>query len=278
MDRRQLLRSIGMTSLAVACVGAGGWMAYPLLFPKIQKELMISGSLSVSRFIALLIGPFIEKFSYARVALQGGGSYTGLVALLNGGIDIAMMSRDLNFDEFNLELRSHLIGIEGVAIVVNPQLGIQNLTLEQLSAIFEGSISNWSELGGPNKRIHLYGRADGSTTRGFVEDVVMRGAAFDRKLTVCDSATHLANEVSGDPYGIGYLTIRNLSDQVKAVAINGVEISDKTLLLKLYPLARDMFLVSKSTANDVAKDFVRYSLSAPAQDIFVKHGLTQVSK
>ncbi|MBU3577861.1 phosphate ABC transporter substrate-binding protein [Polynucleobacter sp. UK-Kesae-W10] len=278
MDRRQLLRNIGIASLATVCVGAGGWMAYPLLFPKIQKELMISGSLSVSRFIALLIGPFIEKFPNARVAIQGGGSYAGLVALQNGGIDVAMMSRDLNFDEFNLELRSHLIGIEGVAIVVHPELGVQNITLEKLSEIFEGNITNWSELGGPNKRIHLYGRAEGSTTRGFVEDVVMRGAAFDRKLTVCDSAVHLANAVLGDPHGIGYLTMRNLTDQLKAVAINGIEISDKTLLLKMYPLARDMFLVSKNTANDVAKDFVRYSLSAPAQDIFVKHGLTQVSK
>lgn len=278
MDRRQLLRNIGFTSAGVISLGAIGLLGFPLVFPKIQKELMIAGSLSVSRFIALLIGPFMEKFPNTKVAIQGGGSYAGLVALQNGGIDIAMMSRDLNFEEFNLELRSHLIGIEGIAIVVHPKLSVQNFTLDQLSAIYEGAITNWSELGGPNKPIHLYGRAEGSTTRGFVNDLVMRGSSFDRRLTVCDSATHLSNAVSEDPYGIGYLTIRNLTDKVKAVAVDGVEISDKTLLLKLYPLARDMFLVCKNKANEVAKDFVRYSSSAPAQDIFVKHGLTQVSK
>ena len=106
----------------------------------------------------------------------------------------------------------------------------------------------------------------------------MRGAPYAKNSQVCNSAADVTNSVSNDPYGIGYLTTRNLSDKIKTLAINGVEINNKTLLLKLYPLARDMFLVNRTATSPAAKDFVRYSLSAYAQDIFVKNGLTQVSR
>ena len=278
MNRRQLLQVLGVTT-AVGVGGAiAGYFAYPYFAIKAQKDLMISGSKAVSRFVALLIAPFIEKNPSAKVSIEGGGSFAGLTALANGGIDLAMMSRDLNFDEFNLDFHSHLIGIEGIAIVVHSDLTVKSISLEQLNSILEGTIANWSEVGGPNKKISIYNRAEGSTTRAFIEDLVMRGAPYGKNSQVCNSAADVTNSVSNDPYGIGYLTTRNLSDKIKTLAINGVEINNKTLLLKLYPLARDMFLVNRTTASQTGKDFVRYSLSSHAQDIFVKNGLTQVSR
>ena len=278
INRRQLLQALGVTT-AVAVSGlVAGYFAYPYFAIKTQKDLMIAGSKAVSRFVALLIAPFIEKNPSAKVSLEGGGSFAGLTALANGGIDLAMMSRDLNFDEFNLDFHSHLIGIEGIAIVVHSDLTVKGISLEQLNGILEGTITNWSEVGGPNKKISIYNRAEGSTTRAFIEDLVMRGAPYAKNSQVCNSAADVTNSVSNDPYGIGYLTTRNLSDKIKTLAINGVEINNKTLLLKLYPLARDMFLVNRTATSPAAKDFVRYSLSAYAQDIFVKNGLTQVSR
>ena len=278
MNRRQLLQALGATT-AVAVGGAvAGYFAYPYFAIKTQKDLMIAGSKAVSRFVALLIAPFIEKNPSAKISIEGGGSFAGLTALANGGIDLAMMSRDLNFDEFNLDFHSHLIGIEGIAIVVHSDLAVKSVSLEQLNGIFEGVITNWSEVGGPNKKIAIYNRAEGSTTRAFIEDLVMRGAPYAKNSQVCNSAAEVTNSVSNDPYGIGYLTTRNLSDKLKTLAINGVDINDKTLLLKLYPLSRDMFLVNRTATSPTAKDFVRYSLSAYAQDIFVKNGLTQVSR
>ena len=277
MERRQFLRNIG---IAVGVGGAtlAGLIAYPYVIARAQKELMISGSVAVSRFVALLVAPFIEKHPHVKVAIEGGGSLAGLVALDNGGIDLAMMSRDLNFEEFNLDLHSNLVGIEGVAIVIHPSMHIKSISLEQLDGIFEGSIHNWQQLGGPNAKINIYSRNEGSTTRAFVEDVVLKGAKFARDAKVFDSAAALSDAMASDSYGIGYLTNKNLDEKVKAVAINGVEISDKTLLLKLYPLCRDMFLVNKNSGSAVAKDFVRYSLSAQGQEVLVKHGLTQVSR
>ncbi|QWE07930.1 phosphate ABC transporter substrate-binding protein [Polynucleobacter ibericus] len=276
MNRRQLLRNIGIAA-GVGGAALAGLIAYPYLITKARKELMISGSVAVSRFVALLVPPFIQMHPHVKVATEGGGSFAGLVALDNGGIDLAMMSRDLSFEEFNLDLHSNLIGIEGIAIVVHPSLNIKSISVEQLGHIFEGSIVNWSQLGGPNHKINVHSRGEGSTTRAFVEDMILRGAKFIRDAKVSDSAISLAGSISEDPYGIGYLTNKNLNDQVKALAINGVEISDKTLLLKLYPLSRDMFLVHKNSASPTAKDFVRFSLSAAGQAIFTKHGLTQVS-
>ena len=277
MNRRQLLRNIAIGA-GVGSAALAGLIAYPYILARAKKELMISGSTAVTRFVALLIAPFIEKHPHVKVSIQGGGSFVGLVTLENGGIDLAMMSRDLNFEEFNLDLHSHLIGIEGVAIAVHPSMNINNVSLAHLNGIFEGAITNWDQLGGPNKKINIYSRSEGSSTRAFIEDVILRGAKFTREAKVLDNAAALSEAISQDPDGIGYLTNKNLSNKVKAIAVDGVEISDKTLLLKLYPLCRDMFLVNKNSASAIATDFVQYSMSDAGQEIFVKNGLTQVSR
>jgi phosphate transport system substrate-binding protein len=277
MTRRQLLQSLGAAVGVGVAATIAGVVAYPYFSAKPAKDLMISGSKAVSRFVSLLIAPFIEKYPTAKAAIEGGSSFAGLVALANGGIDVAMMSRDINFEEFNLEMHSHLIGIEGIAIVVHPELNIKNISFENLALVLEGHIANWSELGGPNKKITVYNRAEGSSTRAFVEDVILRGASFDRNFKMCASAAEVVNGIEADQGGIGYVTIRNLIPKLKPLDINGVAISEKAILLKLYPLTRDMFLVNKNSASAVAKDFIQYSLSSPAQDIFVKNGLTQVS-
>jgi phosphate transport system substrate-binding protein len=276
MERRQFLRNVGIAA-GVGAATLTGLISYPYIIARARKELMISGSIAVSRFVALLAAPFIEKHPHVKIAIEGGGSVAGLVALENGGIDLAMMSRDLNFEEFNLDLHSSLVGIEGVAIVVHPSMDISNVSIDQLNGIFEGAITNWKQLGGPNTKINICSRNEGSTTRAFAEDVILKGAKFARDVKVFDSANEMSDAIANDPYGIGYLTNKNLSAKVKAISIDGVEISDKTLLLKLYPLSRDMFLVNKNSGSAVAKDFVRFSLSAEGQDVFVKHGLTQVS-
>jgi phosphate transport system substrate-binding protein len=108
MNRRQLLRNIAIGA-GVGGAALAGLIAYPYILARAKKELMISGSTAVTRFVALLIAPFIEKHPHVKVSIQGGGSFVGLVTLENGGIDLAMMSRDLNFEEFNLDLHSHLI-------------------------------------------------------------------------------------------------------------------------------------------------------------------------
>jgi phosphate transport system substrate-binding protein len=277
MNRRQLLRNIAIGA-GVGSAALAGLIAYPYILARAKKELMISGSTAVTRFVALLIAPFIENHPHVKVSIQGGGSFVGLVTLENGGIDLAMMSRDLNFEEFNLDLHSHLIGIEGVAIAVHPSMNINNVSLAHLNGIFEGAITNWDQLGGPNKKINVYSRSEGSSTRAFIEDVILRGAKFTREAKVLDNAAALSEAISQDPSGIGYLTNKNLSNKVKAIAVDGVEISDKTLLLKLYPLCRDMFLVNKNSASAIATDFVQYSMSDAGQEIFVKNGLTQVSR
>lgn len=277
MTRRNILKTLGVAVGVGVGAAIAGVVAYPHLAAKPAKDLMISGSKAVSRFVSLLIAPFIEKNPTAKAVIEGGSSFAGLVALENGGIDVAMMSRDINFEEFNLQMHSHLIGIEGIAIAVHPELNLKNISIDDVSSILEGHITNWSELGGPYKKITVYNRSEGSSTRAFVEDVILRGASFGRNFKLCSSAAEVANSVEADQGGLGYLTIKNLTPKLRALAVNGVAISDKTILLKLYPLTRDMFLVNKNSASEVAKDFIRYSLSAPAQEILVKNGLTQVS-
>ena len=278
ITRRHMLQALGASAGVAATAAITGIVAYPYFWSKPTQDLMISGSKVVSRFVSLLVEPFIEKYSATKVFVGGGSSYAGLVALDNGGIDVAMMSRDMNFEEFNLQMHSHLIGIEGIAIVVHAGLEVSNISIENLALILKGHITDWSQLGGPKQKITVYNSPEGSTTRAFIEDVILRGASFGRNFKICSSPIDAAACVEMDMGGLGYMAISNLTSKLKLLDINGVAISEKTILLKLYPLTRDMFLVNKDSSSEVAKDFIRYSLSAPAQEIFVKNGLTQVSQ
>ena len=276
MERRQLLKSIALGAAAVGAAALGGLYAYPLLFAKAHKSLMIAGSTAVSRFVVALFPPFLKQQPHADIALEGGDSLTGLVSLMSGGIDIAMMSRGLNIDEYSPDLRLNLIGFEGVAIIVNPSNSIKNLSSHQLNGIFTGRIKSWQEVGGAAEEVQLYGRDEQSNTRGLIQYFVMKGGAFSNKVVTLNSAKEVVDAVAADRNGIAYITVKHLQEGIRSLAINGVEVSNKTLLLDLYPLRREIFLVSKEPSSEITKQFIAFALDKSGQNILEDHGLTKV--
>ena len=276
MERRQLLKSLALGASAISITALGGLYVYPLLFAKAHKSLMIAGSTAVSRFVAALFPPFLKQQPHADIALEGGDSLTGLVSLMSGGIDIAMMSRGLNFDEYSPDLRLNLIGFEGVAIIVNPKNIVNNLSIEQLNGILTGRIKSWKEVGGTPQDIQVYGRDEQSNTRGLIQYFVMKGSSFSNKMAILNSARELADAVAADSNGIAYITVKHLQEGIRSLAINNIEVSNKTLLLDLYPLRREIFLVSKEPSSEITKQFIAFALDKSGQNILEEHGLTKV--
>jgi len=275
MERRELLKRVGLGSL-IAVAGVGGLYSYPLIFSKAHKSLMIAGSSAVSRFVSFLVEPFLKQDPNVDIALEGGDSLTGLVSLVNGGIDIAMMSRGLTFDEFNPDLVVNLLGFEGVALIVNPNNPVQGLSIEQVNGILRGQIKNWSELGGIAGEIQVYGRNESSTTRGLIQYFVMKGASFSSKTKNVESAKQVVDAIADDRNGFAYVTAKYLDNRIRGLAIGGVEVSNKSLLLGLYPLRREIFLVTKAPSTAVTKQFIAFSLGDTGQDILEDRGLTRI--
>jgi phosphate transport system substrate-binding protein len=276
MERRELLKRVGLSSL-IAVAGVGGLYSYPLIFSKAHKSLMIAGSSAVSRFVSFLVEPFLKQDPNVDIALEGGDSLTGLVSLVNGGIDIAMMSRGLSFGEYNPDLVVNLLGFEGVALIVNPNNPVQGLSIEQVNGILRGQIKNWSELGGLTGEIQVYGRNESSTTRGLIQYFVMKGAAFSSKTKNLESARQVVDAVADDRNAFAYVTAKYLENRIRGLAIGGVEVSNKSLLLGTYPLRREIFLVTKVPSTAVTKQFIAFGLGNAGQDTLEDRGLTRIN-
>lgn len=276
MERRQLLKTLAVGAATIGTTALAGLYVYPFFFTKRHKSLMIAGSTAVSRFVESLIAPFLRQHPNVDIALEGGDSLTGLVSLVSGGIDIAMMARGLHDDEYNPDLRLNLIGFEGVAIIVNPKNNVQNLTINQLNSILMGKTMNWAELGGAKAEINIYGRNEKSTTRSLIQYFVMKGGSFSKKVQTLESAVDVTNAVASDENGIAYVTVKFLDDRIRGLAINGVEVSNKSLLLNRYPLRREVFLVTEEPSSPITRQFIAFSLGREGQKILEDRGLIRV--
>ena len=275
MNRRQFLTLLGGATGALGVAGAGFYTWFRRREMN-RQTLVMGGSTIVDRFVKKILPGFHKHHHHIDVLVEGGGSSGGLIALERGGIDLALMSRELTPEENRLNLHSYLMGIESIAILVNSANSVEGITLEQARKIFDGSIENWKDVGGPDRPMNVYGRKEGSTTRLTVDQLVMRSAPFNRKVKELESSEAMLATVSDDPYGVGFLTNRHMTDKVKALKVNGVEVSEENLLLHRYPLTRDLFLVYKDPEKEIARRFIDYALSNESQTLLADSGLTRV--
>lgn len=275
MNRRKFLALMGGATGALGVVGTGfyTWFSHHQMN---RQTLVMGGSTIVDRFIQKILPEFDKHNHQIDVLVEGGGSSGGLIALDRGGVDLALMSRELTPEENRLNLHSYLMGIESIAVVVNPANPVDGITLEQARKIFDGSFDNWKDVGGPDRAINAYGRKEGSTTRLTIDQIVMRSTPFNRKIKELESSEAMLAAVSDDPYAVGFLTNRHLNGKVKPLNVNGVEISEESILLHRYPLTRDLFLVYKDPEKDIARRFIDYALSNESQSMLADSGLTRV--
>lgn len=218
-----------------------------------------------------------------QVMITGGGSGTGIAALLSGTCDIAESSRKMEDKELaearkkGITPHEFMVALDGLAVVVNPQNPVDKLTLDQLADIFTGRITNWRELGGPDKEIVLLSREVNSGTHVyFKEHVLGRGkknahAEFSDGALLSPSSQAIADEISYNDQAIGYFGMGYRNDKLKLVAIApaaGEPYADPTpenVVAGKYPISRPLLFYTNGEPTGVLKEYLDFVLSPEGQ-------------
>jgi phosphate transport system substrate-binding protein len=232
-----------------------------------------------------------------RISVTGGGSGTGIAALINNTVDIANASRKIK-DEENAEAQSqgvepveHIIARDAIAVIVNPENPVNELTLKQISDIYSGKITNWSEVGGEDRPIVRLSRETNSGTHVyFLETVLRLGNKEDKTLFSMDtlllpSSEGIIAEVRQNPNAIGYDGLGYVPKDLKMIAIakeedGGAYVlpSIETVNDKSYAIARDLYMYTNGEPTGVVKDYLQWILSPEAQQIVADLGFVPAIK
>ncbi len=209
----------------------------------------------------------------ADITVRGGGSGVGIAALIDGTIDIADASRAIKSEEIEeakakgIEPFATVIAKDGICVIIHPSNSVKGLSLEDLKAIYTGQISEWSKVGGEAKPIVVISRDTASGTfETFNELALKEEKARDDALMLASNQA-VATTVAKTPGAIGYVGLGYLSDKVKALEIDGVEPSEKTVVSGEYKLSRPLFMYTNGKPKGLAKKFIDFVLSLAGQRI-----------
>lgn len=228
---------------------------------------------------------FMEKHQDALIAITGGGSGTGIAAMISGTCDIAESSRSMKAEEIALAKTKGIspqefkVGLDGLAVVVNPSNSVGKLTIDQLADIFAGRIKNWKEVGGKDAKIVLLSREVNSGTHVyFKEHVLQKGnikstVEFDSGALLMSSSQAIADEVAQNADAIGYYGMGYISKTQKAIAVAKDAMSEyvtptlENVLSGKYYISRPLFFYTNGQPKGLVKDFVDFVFSAQGQQI-----------
>ena len=237
-----------------------------------------NGSTSMSKVIGVLSEQFMANNDGVTVTYDPTGSVTGIESVANGSCDIGLASRALKDSETGLV--STTLALDGIAIIVNKDCGVDDLTVEQIADIFTGKITNWSELGGEDLPISCIGRESGSGTRDGFESVTGTGNAcvLEQELT---STGAVISAVGSNKNAIGYASLSAVEGQesIKALTVGGVVCSEETVLDGSYKLQRPFILVTRENEklSEAAQAFFDFATSKEAADLIRGAGAVPVA-
>jgi len=253
-----------------------------------SNSLQIKGSDTMVNLGQAWAETYMKQNPEISVAVTGGGSGTGITALLNNTCDIAEVSREMKESEIRLiESKGHVpnkivVALDGLAVVVNPANKISELTIDQLADIYTGRIKNWKELGGRDAKIVLLSREVNSGTHVYFKEHVLRHGKADSKeeftseALLLSSSQAIADEISQNHDAIGYYGMGYITSKEKAIKIakdkNSPAISPTmdNVISGAYPISRPLLMYTKGEPKGLAKAFVDYVLSSAGQEIVKK--------
>jgi phosphate transport system substrate-binding protein len=241
-----------------------------------EASVIVAGSTSVQPYAEVLAEEYAILHPGSEIDVQGGGSSAGISAAKSGIANLGMSSRSLKEEEKNLW--SIEIAKDGLAVIVNAANPIENLTLEQIQKIYSAEITNWSEVGGNDAKIHIITREEGSGTRSAFTELVMEKIEITPKAIVQDSNGSVRQLVKGDPNAIGYISLGLVDETVKAVHLDGIAATHDNILNGSYTLSRPFLFVSLSEPTGETQKFVEFVLSEEGQKMLNDEGLIPTTK
>ncbi|CEA13101.1 MULTISPECIES: phosphate ABC transporter substrate-binding protein [Methanobacterium] len=225
-----------------------------------QEKITIVGSTSVQPVAEKLATEYMKKNSSVKITVQGGGSSVGIKSVQDGSANIGTSSKSLKANE-STGLSQYEIGKDGIAIIVNNNNALSGLTMEQLKGILSGNITNWKEVGGPDAKINVVVREEGSGTRDAVQEIVLGKLAngtkvdFIKSAIVQSSTEAVQQSVAQDPNAIGFISFASVNG-TKALQINNVAPSEATVLDGTYKIQRPFLFLIKGDATGAVKAFI----------------------
>ena len=241
------------------------------------SSITVAGSTTCLPIAEIAAEGFKEEAG-TDVLVSGLGSSAGIEAVSNGTADIASSSRGLNADEQDLGLTPIVIAHDGIAVIVNDDNPVDNLSTEQLRDIYAGKITNWKEVGGADEPIIVIGREAGSGTRGAFEELVDLKDAC-KYANELDSTGAVIAKVASTPGAIGYASLDALDDSVKALSLEGVEATAENIKAGNYFLSRPFVMATKgeiSEQNDLVQAWFDFVLGDEGQQVASEVGLITV--
>lgn len=262
MEKKRIFAVVLMVILCLA--GCSGRRA---------GSVSTDGSTSMNRVIGAL-GEAFEKSSGIKVTYNATGSGSGIKAVQEGRCDIGLSSRSLRENEKAAGLAETVLAYDGIAVIVHPDNPVSNLTLPQIVGIYTGRIANWSEAGGSDMEIVLIGREASSGTRDGFEAATGTENACRYRQELSSNGDVIAT-VAGNPNAIGYASLAAIRGSVKALSVDGISPSEKTVKDRSYAIQRPFVLVTKTDAalSASAQRFFDYVFSGEANGIITSAGV-----
>jgi len=270
----RLFRQLALVA-ALWVAGAGAALA---------ENIVIKGSTTVLPIAQATLEAYMKANPGAKISLSGGGSGEGIKALIDGSTDIANSSREIKKTEEELAKSKGVnpnqivVAIDAIVPIVHTKNPVKNLSLDQLSGIYQGKITNWKEVGGDDLEIVVISRDSSSGTFEAWGELVLKGAKVSPRAQLQASNGAVDQAVSKNKYAIGYVGLGYLNKSVKALTVNGVQASEKTALSKEYPVSRFLYMYTNGEPKGETAKFIQFVLSPAGQALVQKEGFVPLPK
>ena len=237
------------------------------------ETISIAGSTTVLPVAQAAAEEYMNQHSNADIQVSGGGSGVGATSVIGGTADIGMLSRDLKASEKEGNtLKEFVVGKDGIALVGHPSNTVSDLILEQVKAIYQGTITNWNEVGGADSEIVLIGRDSSSGTREFFTEFVLDKEDAAKEMQELNSNGAVAQAVSITPGAIGYVSLEYVDDSLKAFSIGGVAPTVDNVISGIYEINRPLLMITNGEPEGLAADYLAFILSEEGQQILKDSG------
>jgi phosphate transport system substrate-binding protein len=257
---------------AVVILGLGG-VSYA------ASEITINGSTTVLPFAQSTAEAFMKSNPDVRISVSGGGSGNGAKSLIDGMVQIASMSRAMKDSEIEdakkngVNPTQHTVAVDCIVPIVHPSNPVNNLTVSQIKDIYAGTVTNWKEVGGPDKRIAVVGRDTSSGTYEVWEEKVMKGTPVTPRALIVASSGALVQTVAGNPLSIGYDSLGYVDPKlVKALDIEGVKGTPDTARSGEIATSRLLYMYTNGAPTGDVKKYLDFLVSDDGQKYVAREG------
>lgn len=264
MDKKYI---IGIIIALVVIVGA-----YLVVAPGSGSKVTIVGSTSVQPVAEQLATAYMKEHPNVKITVQGGGTSVGIKSAQDGTANIGTASNTLSTND-SQGLTQYTLGQDGVVAIVSPNNNLTGLTKDQLKGIFSGNITNWNQVGGPDAKINVIVREEGSGTRDAFQNIVLgklpngTKVGFVSSAVVQSSTQAVQQAVSQDPNAIGFCSFADLNNNTKALTIDGITASTSTIADGTYTIQRPFLFLVKGEAKGEVKTFIDWVMGPEGQAI-----------